>query len=296
MTHGTWYSRLTMPMCDCGVPERHTTAVSSSKIGARNVAPASATHATTPSARRVHQLEHVVGRRQPPPRAAHRRRLEHPGPGPDIPHRRWNVAAAVRRYDLGRARADEAMVWSCTRSACGASSTVDETDVVVAHLIEAGLVVRAAPGRPRHAGGPRRAHRRGRASCPGSDDEAAVRRAYERFLPLNRELIRVCNDWQVRPGGVPNDHRDPRYDWSVIDRLRALDERVAPVIYAARPRAVRASARYRPRLRAALARVDDGEHEWLTSPRIDSYHTVWMQLHEDLLLALGADRSDESES
>src|SRR6476661_3989477 len=39
-----------MPMCDCGVPERHTTAVSSSKIGARNVAPASATHATTPSA------------------------------------------------------------------------------------------------------------------------------------------------------------------------------------------------------------------------------------------------------
>src|SRR5262249_26962108 len=50
ITHGTWYSRLTMPMCDCGVPDRHTTAVSSSKIGARNVAPASATHATTPSA------------------------------------------------------------------------------------------------------------------------------------------------------------------------------------------------------------------------------------------------------
>src|SRR5262245_1182343 len=37
-------------MCESGVPDRQTIAVSSSKIGARNVAPASATHATTPSA------------------------------------------------------------------------------------------------------------------------------------------------------------------------------------------------------------------------------------------------------
>src|SRR5262249_54729617 len=50
ITQGIWYSRLTMPMCESGVPERHTTAVSSSKIGARKVAPASATHAMTPSA------------------------------------------------------------------------------------------------------------------------------------------------------------------------------------------------------------------------------------------------------
>src|SRR5262249_1584475 len=50
MMHGTWYSRLTMPMCDSGVPDKHTTAVSSSKIGARKVAPASTTHATMPSA------------------------------------------------------------------------------------------------------------------------------------------------------------------------------------------------------------------------------------------------------
>jgi hypothetical protein len=35
-----------------GVPDRHTTAVSSSKIGARNVEPASITVATTPAATR----------------------------------------------------------------------------------------------------------------------------------------------------------------------------------------------------------------------------------------------------
>jgi hypothetical protein len=40
----------------------------------------------------------------------------------------------------------------------------------------------------------------------------------------------------------------------------------------------------------------EGETEWLTSPRVDSYHTVWMQLHEDLLLALGRDRASEDVS
>jgi hypothetical protein len=39
-----------------------------------------------------------------------------------------------------------------------------------------------------------------------------------------------------------------------------------------------------------VRRLNDGEREWLASPTIDSYHTVWMQLHEDLLLALGLER------
>jgi pyruvate,orthophosphate dikinase len=127
---------------------------------------------------------------------------------------------------------------------------------------------------------------------PASEEEAAVRRAYERFLPLNRELIRICNDWQVRPGNVPNDHTDARYDWAIVDRLQALDDRAAPIVMRLGTAAPRFAV-YRPRLRTALQRLDEGAPEWLTSPRIDSYHTVWMQLHEDLLLAIGADRGDE---
>src|SRR5262249_11881501 len=115
---------------------------------------------------------------------------------------------------------------------------------------------------------------------------------YEAFLPLNAELIRLCNDWQVRPGNVPNDHRDPHYDWSVIDRLRALDERAAPVLRRV-GRVLEPFDAYPRRLRVALQHVDEGETEWFTSPRIDSYHTVWMQVHEDLLLALGRERADE---
>lgn len=159
-------------------------------------------------------------------------------------------------------------------------------------LLDAGLVERSRAvvhvtkeGRELHASWARVA--------PGSEQERVTSRAYERFLPLNLEFLRVCHDWQVRPGDVPNDHRDLRYDWSVIDRLRAIDERVAPVVR----RVAREVARfegYARRLRSALARVEEGEHDWFTSPRLDSYHTVWMQLHEDLLLALGRDRASEA--
>lgn len=124
-------------------------------------------------------------------------------------------------------------------------------------------------------------------------DEEAVQAASARFLPLNQALIQICNDWQVRAGGVTNDHQDPVYDWSVIDRLTAHDEQTGPVVRAL-GRQVSRFAQYRERLRGARRLVEAEEHDWLLSPRIDSYHTVWMQLHEDLLLGLGRDRAEES--
>lgn len=158
-------------------------------------------------------------------------------------------------------------------------------------LIAAGLVVRkrtylalTPEGREHHASWVR---------LPETSElYDSVRRAYEAFLPINVELIRLCSDWQVRPGGVPNDHTDLRYDWNVIDRLRNLDERAGAIVRRV-AKALPRFAGYRPRLRDALHRVDEGEHDWFASPRIDSYHTVWMQLHEDLLATLGLERADE---
>jgi len=169
---------------------------------------------------------------------------------------------------------------------------VDAQGHAVVAVEEAGLVARVAKGvRLTPAG--RERHTAWARVEPGSELEQSVDRAYTRFLALNQELIRACNDWQVRPGGVPNDHRDPTYDWAVVDRVDAIDDRVGPII-STLSRLVARFADYRPRLRAARRRVDGGQQEWLTSPRIDSYHTVWMQLHEDLLLALGRDRASEA--
>jgi hypothetical protein len=167
---------------------------------------------------------------------------------------------------------------------------IHETEIV-APLVDGGFVVRAARGIRITSEG-RITHAAWARLPAGGEGEQVALRAYERFLPLNRELLRICSDWQVRPGGITNDHKDARYDWSVIDRLQALDERIGPVV-ARIGRAVERFAGYRPRLRAALKQVDDGAVEWLTSPRCDSYHTVWMQLHEDLLLAIGGDRANE---
>lgn len=126
---------------------------------------------------------------------------------------------------------------------------------------------------------------------PGSDAEITIRRAYETFVPLNAEALKLCSDWQLMPGGAPNDHRDATYDRALIDRLRTLDERAGPVVR----RFAAADARfdgYRPALRDARARVEAGDHEFFTSPRCASYHTIWMQLHEELLVALELERKE----
>jgi hypothetical protein len=77
--------------------------------------------------------------------------------------------------------------------------------------------------------------------------------------------------------------------------LAAVDERAGPVVRRLGSVVERFSG-YRPRLRDARLRVEDGEHDWFLSPTCDSYHTVWMQLHEDLMLALDLDRSAEADS
>ena len=50
---------------------------------------------------------------------------------------------------------------------------------------------------------------------------------------------------------------------------------------------------YGPRLSSALAKVQGGDGEWFTKPTIDSYHTVWFELHENLLATLGIERGAE---
>jgi hypothetical protein len=52
---------------------------------------------------------------------------------------------------------------------------------------------------------------------------------------------------------------------------------------------------YRPKLTRAIEKVEAGEREWFTKPVLPSYHTVWFELHEDLLTTLGLDRTAEAE-
>lgn len=118
--------------------------------------------------------------------------------------------------------------------------------------------------------------------------------AYERFERVNRDLLTLMTDWQSVPTGggrVHNDHLDADYDRRIFDRLGDLHER-AEKVFDRLVAVVARLARYRDRLDAAYDRVLAGEIDYVSGVRIDSYHTVWFELHEDLLRMLGRTREE----
>jgi len=126
----------------------------------------------------------------------------------------------------------------------------------------------------------------------GSQQEQDLDRLFDGFLPVNRRLREVCVAWQTRPDGTLNDHGDGAYDDTVRERLDEVHSAIGPILRrmaAIEPRL----AGYRPRLQEALDKLDDGESAWLASPLMDSYHSVWMQLHQELILMLGLTRADD---
>ena len=89
---------------------------------------------------------------------------------------------------------------------------------------------------------------------------------------------------------VVNDHRDAAYDAGVVDDLARLQRRADPVVDELAGTLARYGG-YGPRLRRAVEHVEAGDGDWFTKPSLPSYHTVWFELHEDLLTTLGLDRT-----
>lgn len=126
----------------------------------------------------------------------------------------------------------------------------------------------------------------------------AVEDAYRTFVTLNPLLLESCNRWQVRTrdgARVRNDHSDPGYDALCVRSLERLHARTVPVLNRLGSRVPRYGG-YLPRLDEALRRLQGGDLDWFTRPTIDSYHSVWFELHENLLATLGRDRHRETMS
>jgi hypothetical protein len=111
---------------------------------------------------------------------------------------------------------------------------------------------------------------------------------YELFLSINNRVLKISSDWQVRDG-VPNDHSDTIYDEEVVDRLSELNDRVRSCMRKMSACAPR-FAPYGERLDSCLERITSGDTSAFTAPLAESYHTVWFELHQDLLLTLGLER------
>lgn len=128
-------------------------------------------------------------------------------------------------------------------------------------------------------------------------DAAAMAATYADFRAVNADFKRLVTDWQLKggPGGAPNAHDDADYDAAVLARLDDVHARTMPIIEAAAAQLPRLSA-YGTKLVAALHKVRAGETTWLTRPLIDSYHTVWFELHEELIGAVGLTREEAARS
>ena len=120
-------------------------------------------------------------------------------------------------------------------------------------------------------------------------------KAYEQFEKINSELKRLITDWQTMEVGgerVVNDHSNKDYDEKIIDQLGDIHERYEPIL--------ERMAKHQPRLAVygdlllnALEQAEDGEIEWVSDAKLSSYHTVWFEMHEDLLRILGREREEE---
>jgi len=124
-------------------------------------------------------------------------------------------------------------------------------------------------------------------------DERA-RELLDEFHELDARMKALVTAWQVRDVGgeqVVNDHADAEYDGQIIEQLNALDTDtgawLAPIALD-----LGRFGTYRTRLGHALELARAGDQRFVASPRVDSYHSVWFELHEDLIRVSGKKRAE----
>ena len=172
-------------------------------------------------------------------------------------------------------------------------SEADTVQPLVDRLAGDGLVVTAAGAfRLTEAGKARATELVAQERAQWGIDRATT--ALDEFLAIDERVKATVTAWQLRDpeGQIINDHADAEYDRSVLDRLADVHAQAAQWL-ASHEAGYPRLATYRDRLEAALTRARDGDGRYVASPRVDSYHGVWFELHEDLIQLCGRTREGE---
>ena len=123
----------------------------------------------------------------------------------------------------------------------------------------------------------------------------AVEGAHANFERLNARVLGSLTRWQIRPRSwdplAANDHDDIPWDERVLDELASYSRRLGPLC-SGLTAALDRFRGYDQRYAAALDRALRGQRAWVDGAGVDSCHTVWIQLHEDLLATLGLARGE----
>jgi pyruvate,orthophosphate dikinase len=173
-------------------------------------------------------------------------------------------------------------------------ASFDAVQPILDQLVADGLIASAAGAYRLTDGGTARADRLTAADREALGPDQAVE-ALDAFVELDHRMKDAVTAWQLRDATaqVINDHTDPAYDRSVLDRLAALHADasawLAPLEAACRRLAI-----YGSRLSLAIERANEGDQRYVASPRVDSYHGIWFELHEDLIRLAGRTREEET--
>jgi pyruvate,orthophosphate dikinase len=137
------------------------------------------------------------------------------------------------------------------------------------------------------------------AAMMASDREAwgveNASQAIDDFLPIDGRMKEIVTAWQMREvDGEPvlNDHTDSAYDESVLAEFASLHQDAAAWLRPLTEGLARLEL-YVARLDRAADLVAGGNHAYIASPTVDSYHSVWFELHEDLIHLADRTREDE---
>lgn len=110
--------------------------------------------------------------------------------------------------------------------------------------------------------------------------------AYTAFLEPNRDFKQLTTDWQLKEEGA-----DPA---PLLARLDTTNLVVSGIVATAAKADPRFDV-YAVRFVSALDRLKGGYASAFARPMSDSYHDVWMELHEDLVASLGHTRTEADE-
>ena len=193
-------------------------------------------------------------------------------------------AIAIKGFALPQAVAD------------AVRATIDAVQPIVDGLVADGLVVASAGAFRLSDAGTSRADELMAADRAALGPDTAVN-ALDDFLSLDQRMKSIVTAWQLRDpeAQVINDHTDADYDRDVLDRLAALHTDTVAWLAPLAPTLPRLGD-YRERLDLAHELAQAGDGTYVASPRVDSYHGVWFELHEDLIQLAGRTRAAEVEA
>lgn len=117
----------------------------------------------------------------------------------------------------------------------------------------------------------------------GAVEQSALSGAYDAFLAPNRAFKALTTRWQT----------DKDLD-AVLAGLDGIHSDVTQILGDAAAVSPRFGI-YQSRLDDAVRRFRGGDEDALSKPMAESYHDIWMELHEDLLVSLGLERGSDDE-